>query len=240
MTQTWGIVGLGWLGNQLSTELKKQGHTVWGTHRANFNFEADSFPQTFCDVLFLNTPPLYRIMSAKAYADKIVVGADTKVIFISSTSVYGTNAGVLNEMTTPNPTTESGQWLVEVEQLLRNKFRSRLTVIRPGGLIGGERHPIYSLSKKTEVAGGNHKVNLIHRSDLISIIISAVNNQQIEVVNAVAPFHPRKDVYYKQWAEKLNLPVPKFTDLSTADREIRSDAVHLLHADWVYPHLDSI
>ncbi|MBC7465982.1 MAG: SDR family NAD(P)-dependent oxidoreductase [Bdellovibrio sp.] len=238
--QTWGIVGLGWLGTELSKQLVKIGDQVWGTHRSDFDFVTDSFPEKFCDVLFLNTPPLFRKISAKDFVDKVAVDSKTKLIFISSTSVYGTNAGVMNEMTIPNPTTESAQWLVEVEERLRSKFKERLTIIRPGGLIGGNRHPIYSLSQKAEVAGGNQKLNLIHRSDLIQIIIAAASDDEIKLVNAVAPFHPRKDAYYTDWAQKLNLPIPQFTDLSTGDREVWSDVVHVLHPNWICSHLDSL
>ena len=130
---TWGILGLGWLGNALNDELQRRGHSTWGTHRVSFSFETDPLPNLASDVLFLNSPPLSN-MPATAYVAKVANARARRVLFISSTSVYGLNSGRVTESTTPMPETSSAKWLFEVETKLREALGDRLTVIRPGGV----------------------------------------------------------------------------------------------------------
>ncbi|AGH95350.1 hypothetical protein [Pseudobdellovibrio exovorus] len=237
MNKTWGIVGLGWLGSELATKLKKLGDNSWGTRSNVFNFQTDQFPETFCDVLFLNTPPLPQ-MSPEVYVQKIYKAARAKIIFISSTSVYGASEGLITESSMVAPQTESARWLVDVELLLRQKFNEDLTIVRAGGLIGGERHPVFHLSRKKEVTTGKHLVNLIHRSDLIGICLSASKASNIPLVNAVAPFHPKKEEYYNQWATQLNVPKPIYTGGTESNRQIDSEILPLLYPHWICPKLD--
>ncbi|MBC7372242.1 MAG: SDR family NAD(P)-dependent oxidoreductase [Bdellovibrionaceae bacterium] len=234
--KTWGIIGVGWLGSELSSRLKLAGQKVWGTRRKDFEFDTDEFPTAAADVLFLNTPPLIQ-MSPDDYVNKITTSAK-KILFVSSTSVYGNNKGKINESTVPEPKTESAKWLVEVERKLRFQFGEKLTVIRPGGLIGEDRHPIHSLSGKTNVPDGNKRVHLIHREDLVQLILAIADIDGCAIVNAVAPYHPAKSQYYKSWAVKLGLPEPTFTDDGQVDREIESIIVPRLYREWRHPKLD--
>jgi hypothetical protein len=234
-TETWGIIGLGWLGGRLSAYLQEEGQAVWGTHRSDFDFRRDSLPTTSCDVLFLNTPPLTDL-GPQLFCDKVTVTG--RLIFISSTSVFGMSSGNVTEDTPPTPETDSARWLFAVETLLRERFAERLTVIRPGGLIGGERHPAKHLSGKVEISGGNEKINLIHREDLIGLITSVPAG--LPLVHAVAPYHPRKDDYYGEWAEKLKLTRPLFKDSAFGTREIDSAVVSSFYNTWKCPRLDFI
>ncbi len=234
-TETWGIIGLGWLGSRLSADLQAKGHSVWGTHRSDFDFRRDTLPTTSCDVLFLNTPPLSDI-GPQLFCDKVT--ATGRIIFISSTSVFGMSSGKVTEDTLPTPETDSARWLLAVENLLRERFADQLTVIRPGGLMGGERHPAKHLSGKVDISGGNEKINLIHREDLIGLITSVP--AAVPLVHAVAPYHPRKDDYYGTWADQLQLPRPTFKDSAFGSREIDSAVVSSFYTDWKCPRLDFI
>lgn len=239
MSKTWGIVGLGWLGSELAMELQKKDHQSWGTHSAEFNFLTEKFPETFCDVLFLNTPPLTQ-MSPQNYVDKIHKAAGTKIIFISSTSVYGATEGSITESSPVAPKTEGARWLLEVESGLRQRFHEDLIIIRSGGLIGGKRHPVLSLSRRKEISTGQHRINLIHRSDLIGICLAASSAENISLLNAVAPFHPKKEEYYSHWADKLGLPKLSFTDGTKSNRRIDSEILPMLYPEWICPQLDFI
>jgi hypothetical protein len=236
-TETWGIVGLGWLGTSLAEHLEATGHPRWGTHRKEFDFHGNSPLARPCDTLVLNTPPMLDIQP-EAYADKVVPSPAERVIFISSTSVFGEACQTVSEKSQTSPDTPNGRWLVAVEKVLSQRFGKRLTVIRPGGLLGGGRHPCKHLAGKTNVPGGNQKINLIHRSDLVGIITQAPPG--IPLVHAVAPYHPRKDQYYAEWATKLNLPSPHFVDAVNHDREILSVVVSSFYQDWKCPRLDFI
>ena len=117
MKQTWGIIGLGWLGQKLSEHLSQKGIENWGTRSQDFDWGCDDFPTKPCDVLFLNTPPLLQI-NPENFVAKIPTGGYRRIIFISSISVYGNQAGSITEQTTTEPMTDSARWLVAVENLL--------------------------------------------------------------------------------------------------------------------------
>ncbi|MCE3013012.1 MAG: SDR family NAD(P)-dependent oxidoreductase [Proteobacteria bacterium] len=215
----WGIIGLGWLGSALAERLKILGHESWGTHRSSFEMTQHDLPTHPHDVLFLNTPPLMTL-APKTFARKAFQTSAPKVIFISSTSVFGSGQDSVDETTPPAPDTPSGRWLLETEGALRSLFGSRLLVIRPGGLIGGERHPARHLSGRKGLSGGCDRVNLIHREDLLSLILAAPS--ELSLLHAVSSHHPTRADYYTQWSQKLGLAAPEFIDEETSKRVVNS------------------
>jgi len=237
MAASWFIVGLGWLGEALAIELARRGGDVRGTHRSDCDLLTQELPALEGGVLFLNTPPL-PTLSPQTYLARLVRVRPERVVFISSTSVYGARCGEVDEASAPAPDTVGGEWLCEVEAELRKKFAAKLLVVRPGGLIGGERHPVFHLQGRSGLSGGNERVNLIHRADLIRIILKAP--AELTLVNAVAPAHPRKAEYYGAWAQKLSLPAPGFVDGPHSARLIGSRALPTFYTDWRCPELDWI
>ena len=104
-------------------------------------------------ILIINIPPKLRGNSKENFVSKIknIVpfiekSSIEKVLFISSTSVYGDNNSLVSEKTELNPDTESGKQLVQVEQLLQSNPNFKTTILRFGGLIGEDRHPIHFLA----------------------------------------------------------------------------------------------
>ena len=135
-----------------------------------------------------------------------------KVLFVSSTSVYGDENGVITEETEPNPDTESGKQLLLAEVLLQNNQTFETTILRFGGLIGDDRQPVKFLAGKENLENADAPVNLIHQNDCIGVIQEIINQSKWnEVFNAVAPFHPTRSAYYTQKAIDLNLALPKFS-----------------------------
>ncbi|RED24812.1 nucleoside-diphosphate-sugar epimerase [Flavobacterium cutihirudinis] len=135
-----------------------------------------------------------------------------KVLFVSSTSVYGDENDLINEETIPNPETESGKQLLLAENILLENKNFQTTILRFGGLIGEDRHPVKHLSGKENLENPDAPVNLIHQNDCIGIIESIINQSKWnEIFNAVAPFHPTREEYYTQKAKEQNLVLPKFS-----------------------------
>ena len=138
------------------------------------------------------------------------------VIFVSSTSVYGDDNSIVTEETEPHPETESGNQLLHTEQLLQSNAIFKTTVLRFGGLIGEDRHPVHFLAGRTNIENPNAPINLIHQEDCIGIILEILRQAQNdklvwgETFNGVAPFHPSRKEYYTQKAVELNLALPEF------------------------------
>jgi nucleoside-diphosphate-sugar epimerase len=184
------------------------------------------------EILIIDIPPKLRGNSTENFVAKIrnllpfiAKSSVEKVIFISSTSVYAdaiSTALIVTELTKPKPETESGKQLLEVEQLLQNNKNFQTTVIRFGGLVGEDRHPIKFLAGRKNIENPEAPINLIHQTDCIGIIETIIKKGlrqaqsdkelKTETFNAVAPFHPTRKDYYTQKAIALNLALPEFDE----------------------------
>jgi nucleoside-diphosphate-sugar epimerase len=248
------ILGCGWLGLPLAKSLLEKGFSVNGSTTSEdkltvlencgikaFQIEVsqngitgdmNSFLKN-SGILIIDIPPKLKSISNENFVKKIEnlipfikKASIQKVIFISSTAVYNDNYAIITETTQTRPETESGKQLLEVEKLfLLNMFDFSTTIIRFGGLIGENRHPVYHLAGKENLGNPNAPINLIHQNDCIGIIeriieLDCWNN----TFNAVAPFHPSRKEYYTQKATELGLPLPQFAEVTTSfGKKIMSD-----------------
>ncbi|MBS9462822.1 NAD(P)H-binding protein [Flagellimonas sp. 389] len=241
MTEKIGVLGCGWLGFPLAKHFIAKNHEVHGTttseHKLKELKEAGISPydialsatkiegdiQSFLshiDVLILNIPPRLRGENKESFIEKIRLlynaikkSTIAKLIFVSSTSVYGNVEGEVTEDTRPEPVTESGKQLLQCEQLFINDEALESTIIRFGGLIGPTRHPVMMLSRRQNLKNGNDPVNLIHLKDCIHLIDTIIeNNYWNEVFNGVYPLHPSKKEYYTDEAIKRGLNIPEYSE----------------------------
>lgn len=262
------ILGCGWLGLPLAKSLIKDGFSVKGSTTslekmvvlneagiASFQInvledtiegEIVSFLEN-SSVLIVDIPPKLRGNSNENFVSKIQTlitsleqSTVKKVLFVSSTSVYADDNSEVTEATQPQPETESGKQLLEAEFVLMNNHHFQTTVIRFGGLIGDDRHPIRFLSGRKNIENPEAPINLIHQSDCIGIIKRVIENESWnEVFNAVAPYHPSRKEYYTQKAMELNLALPEFDESnSSIGKIISSDKIHRqLHYTFKVPEL---
>lgn len=244
MTQI-SILGCGWLGLPLAKELLNKEYFIKGSttssvkvstlqqagikpylinlHPSNIEGEISNFLNR-SKILIVDIPPKLRGKESESFTDKIKTliphiekSGISKVIFISSTSVYGDVEGIITEKTTPQPNRESGKQLLETEQLLQTNKNFKTVILRFGGLIGEDRHPVHYLAGKTDIPNPNGLVNLIHCEDCINIIINIIEkNFEEGILNGVAPYHPSRKEYYTAKAKEKNLPLPIFVSWEEA------------------------
>lgn len=214
------IVGLGWFGGELAKSLR-QTATVIGTtttpskaeaFRAQgievFELQSPSLPSASLldvDALILNVPPFKNQLS---WFELWQIPPSTHLIFISSTSVYGTNTGLVDENTVPIPETENALELIKEEAWVQ-KF-PRHTIIRFGGLIGEDRHPGKYLSGRKQLSGGKAPVNLVHREDCVAFTELVLRQKLTGIFNLVYPLHPTRSEYYTTYCKRQGLPAPEF------------------------------
>lgn len=247
------ILGCGWLGFPLAKTLISEGWEVKGSttnaekierfekagikafnlqlHPTKIEGEIERFLQS--DLLILNIPPGRRNPHvATEFPLKIALlihhlsqSPIQKIIFISSTSVYGNVKGLITEETLTNPSTSSGQALQVVEKQLES-LNLKLNILRPGGLIGPQRHPGRFLAGRKELKNGDAPVNLIHLEDVIGIILAMIRQDQWgHIFNASADVHPTRRTYYTFAAEKLGLERPTFLDEGAEEKLISNTKV---------------
>lgn len=233
------ILGCGWLGLPLAKVLLENDFSVNGSTTsveklsllqnlginpfliALSEYKTDGNVTDFLEnseILILDVPPKLRGTEKENFVSKITniipfieKSSINKVLFISSTSVYGDSHSNISEETVMHPDTEAGRQLLETEQLLQSNKNFKTTILRFGGLIGEDRHPIKFLAGRENLDNPDAPVNLIHQQDCIGIILKIIeNNSWNETFNAVAPSHPSRCTYYTQKAKDLNLIAPKF------------------------------
>ncbi|RNC92817.1 MAG: SDR family NAD(P)-dependent oxidoreductase [Allomuricauda sp.] len=237
-----GVLGCGWLGLPLANELVASGYPVKGTTTSVEKLEVlvkngiDPYKVALTEnhidgnigdflkdieTLIINVPPKLRQNKGSNYVKKMehLAHAISKsklenILFVSSTSVYGIQEGEITEETPPNPKTESAKQLHSAENLF-TQMNPKTTLVRFGGLIGPDRHPVYQVSKRQGLTNGDELINLIHLNDCILMIKTIIkNNYWNEIFNGVYPKHPRKRDYYSMEAGARNLPTPDYAPSS--------------------------
>jgi nucleoside-diphosphate-sugar epimerase len=233
-----GVCGCGWLGLPLALKLKSSGHNIVATRRSEeaarelqaFGFSAMPYtlgntlstpelrPLFDSELIILNIPSKRKSIQADTFTanmlelvETLALRGNRKLIFLSTSSVYGDNIGNVTEQTPVSPTTESGRAHVLIEQAIFRLFENRACVIRLTGLVGENRHPAKYLAGKTNIPNGQHAVNLVHQLDVINAIQHIINRQVWgKTLHLSATEHPSREEYYSWAAEKLGLQCPKF------------------------------
>ncbi|RAR72628.1 Rossmann-fold NAD(P)-binding domain-containing protein [Flavobacterium aciduliphilum] len=175
------------------------------------------------EILIVDIPPKLRNQSEENFVKKIKnvliaikKSSIKKVLFVSSTSVFADHTSwkkSIAEDDIPNPDTESGQQLWTCEKLFFEQNTFTTTIVRFGGLIGAQRHPVYMLSGKKNIVNPLAPINLIHLDDCIEILIQIIEqNAWSELIHGVAPFHPSRKEYYQNVAKELHLSQPEFNE----------------------------
>lgn len=116
-----------------------------------------------------------------------------KCVYTSSTSVYAQNDGSLVKETSPTePESETARVLVEAEKVLLEAAQQKklpTVILRVAGIYGPERGFLLKQYLKNEArleGKGERALNMIHRDDLIGVIIAALKSGRPgEVYNAV-------------------------------------------------------
>lgn len=219
MEKTIGIISLGWLGLSLYEFLNNKNFKTIGTYHSSkknvdyqikYDFNHQDIPKELLDLetIFFNLPPS-SINSLKNFTHFIQQLNHQKLIFISSTSVYG-DQGNVDERTVLKANSKNGEFLSECETIITNHLKD-FSIIRPGGLYGKDRHPGKYLSGKKDISGGNHPINLTGLDDLLEVIQKVLNNP-VPILNAVNTNHPAKKEYYQSYCQKMGLDLPSFCD----------------------------
>jgi nucleoside-diphosphate-sugar epimerase len=166
------------------------------------------------------------------------------IFFISTTSVFGKLEGRVSNNSPLSPTTASGNAHVTLERYLKELARASkvgrdashstnnfsCAVLRLAGLVGKDRHPITTLSQKSNIAMGKDPVNLIHQEDIIQVISAVLQHVEEEVSNNQSTLaahslfqdnfyaanlcsldHPSREQYYTWCARQKGIRLPEFS-----------------------------
>ncbi|MGZ3873155.1 MAG: SDR family oxidoreductase [Mucilaginibacter sp.] len=234
---TVSILGCGWYGRALAKALLENNIIVKGSttssekleqlrasgiepYLVQFSTGTKSYEPEFfkCDILVVSITPKMRQGESGDYLSKIqnIVNAITeykvaRVIYISSTTVYGDYKREVTEMDEPGPDATTGTILLAAEDTFRTQTAFKTTVLRFSGLVGPGRHPGRFFAGKKDIPNGRAPVNLIHLDDCTGITLAIIERDFFgHVLNACAPDHPLKQDFYKTAALHAGLVAPEF------------------------------
>jgi nucleoside-diphosphate-sugar epimerase len=140
-----------------------------------------------------------------------------RVIYISTTGVYGDAGGDwVDEATPPAPTREGGRASLAAEGVLRaHPLAERAVILRLAGIYGPGRVPFLEQLRSGEPipAVETGYLNLIHVDDAARIVdraatVALSNLPRVYCVSDGCPLI--RGEYYREVARRINAPPPKF------------------------------
>ncbi len=225
-----GIIGLGRLASSFVNYYHHKAD-FWATSRNKekinlqlrekaelFNFKLDGhmnhLPIKDTSDLIFTVPPSkiddYAELCKMFFAAALKENPSLRIIFISSTSVYGNRPAKIDEDSKVRPKSANAKKLVEVENFLLD-YNS--WILRCGGLIGENRHPVYYLGKKKSISKPYAAVNLVHEHDVCRFIKRLIEDDKgFGIYNLVTPEHPERKEYYNDVNNRLGLNPLKFDE----------------------------
>lgn len=235
------ILGCGWLGFELGKKLVEENHEVRGSVTRHekmtelrqvgiipysikiFEKGVQGDLRSFlsgAEILIIDIPPGLRKNPEADFVEKIrnLIPAvekarPGKVIFVSSTSVYEDKEdfpAYTEESETDNSNLRAVQ-MRNAELLFLNNQKLNTSVLRFGGLLGEDRHPVNYLSGKSSISNPEAPVNLVQRKDCIAAILKIIQKEKDNGIwNVVFPEHPSKEEYYTGIAKSRDLTIPEF------------------------------
>ncbi|CRH29959.1 SDR family oxidoreductase [Pantoea ananatis] len=253
------IVGLGWLGMPLAMALSARGWQVTGSKTTPDGVEAarrcglDAFqleltPDLICDaedldVLFdvdalvVTLPASRTAEGGDAYVQAVQNVVDTalahsvpRIIFTSSTSVYGGSSGIKTEKSLLQPETTAGKTLVDLENWLHDLPGTSVDVLRLAGLVGPKRHPGRFLAGKKALPNGSHGVNLVHLDDVVEAIMLLLQTPKGgRTFNLCSLKHPSRAHFYPGVSRQLGMTPPTFAAEASDDSGKLIDGSRICH-----------
>ena len=221
---TISILGCGWLGKPLAISLLNDGYTVKGSTTSEEKLELlemNGIEPYLVDIsdfeeydTFLNADILIIAITSKdvdgfeSLIAQIQESSIQKVIFISSTSVYGK----LNKVMTEEDVVLKLP-LTEIENLFKENTYFETTIIRFAGLFGDERHPANWFKNGKKIPQPKGFVNMVHKEDCIEIIHEIIaQNCWNEIFNACSNHHPTRREFYTIAKLSHDFDAPKFEE----------------------------
>lgn len=248
------IIGLGWLGNYLATEFIKANYEVNGTvtteskvqefqnepikvFQLQLNQIVDkNLPLLRADIFIITIPPsaLCFVKGMCALIDVIVEKNKNAIIYyMSSTSVYGNQKGKICETDQLKAESEKAKKMLLIERYLLKKCQN-CYILRLGGLVGEDRHPIKYLAKRKNIVQPQTKINLVHRQEVLAVVLFLLNKKKKKkIYNLVCPKHPMKKEFYQKIAQLHKRSLPIFDD---EDKTVNKVVVpkHLLEESYPF------
>jgi nucleoside-diphosphate-sugar epimerase len=161
-----------------------------------------------------------------------------RLIFISSSSVYGQDQGeIVDESSPTRPLTEGGRICLEAEQVVREfypegKLQRPAVILRLAGIYGPGRliGRIDQLRQRIPISANPRAwLNLIHVDDAVQAVLELADEAPAATTFLLSDNHPlRRGEFYETLARLVGAPAPVFESLDEASLNKRCDSSRIL------------
>ncbi len=249
------IIGQGSIGKPVAERLAKMGHQVTAMARTPKHHESavhfwqkDAKSLTACELVefshiaIIITPNRQDDDRVRAYRESYLAVCEhmaelhlpnlCRILFVSSTSVYGENQGERVDIhTNACPSTQTAKILWQAENTLTEVFGERCVIVRPSGIYEASSTRMRELAKNAHVSGASmvHYTNRIHRDDLIDVLCRLMTLPVCEPLYLVSDCQPasRFDVL-DFLCQKYGYPKPLALEGSPSGKRIYGNV-----EDWI-------
>ncbi len=257
------IVGCGYVGKALANAYIAKGAQVYALQRRELNIIG--IHNLVGDVAKINLHHLapfdriFYLISADEHTDtayqhayvtgiahllkQVPTHPTTRLLFISSTAVYGQQQGEwVDEMSPTNPTDFAGQRLLEGEQLVQQSGLNHV-IVRFGGIYGPGRLRVIEQIKTghARLTESLCYTNRIHLDDCVGSLQFLAEIPTCPPVVLGVDCEPVLYNELQMWlAEQLNLPTPQIgetpTRLQKSNKRCRNQLLQNLGYVFVFPN----
>lgn len=236
------VFGCGYLGRRVARRWRDAGDSVFAVTRSSdraAEFAREGFQPLIADVTrpesIASLPAADTLLYAvgydrsaepsirEVYANglaRVLAAAPARlrrVVYISTTGVYGDAAGQwVDEATPPDPARDGGEASLAAEKvLLEGPLAERGVVLRLAGIYGPDRLPYAEKLRAGEPIAAPQCgwLNLIHVDDAATTVLAAAESldpPRVVCVSDGAP--PQRGDYYAEAARLLGAAPPQFVD----------------------------
>lgn len=249
MKEKISILGCGWLGKPLAVSFIKQGFAVKGSTTSETKLS--EFQELGITPFLINLDALTHNTAAFLDSKILIVALPSKdiegfrnlichvekssikkVIFISSTSVYGNSDDVVTEESETLPAA-----LTTIELLFKNSTHFETTIIRFAGLFGYNRKPGNFFKDGRKIPNPDGFVNMIHQDDCIQLIEKVIEkNVWNQIFNGCADTHPTRRGFYTKCTLDIGLKSPEFEEVEALQQKVISNKKSKEYLDFEYTY----
>lgn len=190
------IIGQGSIGKPVAEHLAQLGYNVTGLACTPKHYQSSvRFYQADARTLSYDKLAIYTYIAIiitpserneQGYRDSYLAVCEhlamldlpiTRIVFVSSTAVYGYNDGsIVDEQTPTLPATDTARVLLAAEEALCRSYGDRAVMIRASGIYGVDRRYMVQQAADAHHAGvpSHHYTNRIMDSDLVRVIVNVL------------------------------------------------------------------
>lgn len=250
------IVGCGYIGRRVAGRLREQGHVVTGLVQSlasvqalretgcealQLDLDSDELPPDSLSgqsVFYFAPPPgegnedtrMRRFLAGLPQA-----GQPARIVYISTTGVYGDCQGDWVDETAPTrPAVARSKRRWDAEQQLRawrDAQAGELVILRVAGIYGPDKLPLARLRKGVPMVAEADApwTNRIHAEDLVEVCLAAMRvGRDAEVYNVSDGTPGNMTDYFNQVAKRAGLAPPPVIGLEQAKAELSSGLLSYL------------